>query len=527
VRKAIILYGVLNAAAYSMLMPLWEGFDEAYHYGYVQILSTQHTFPSLGHAWLSREIWHVLELAPVSHYLQPFTRAPMNFEEYFKLSDAERVERRTRLESLPASKKFEAQSDKPNYEVNQSPLPYVWMAAIDAALASRPLPARILMLRLICSILAVLLLAHAGGLLSGVVGLSSAATSAMLFCVFSSQMLYATLCHVCNDWLAVPLFTYFVRAAIRVATEHSRRDCLMLGVVLMAALLTKAYFLVCIPIALAVIAHERWRRRIDLTGVALFGLALLPAVPWYVRNLVLYHNLSATVETTSGIGLRQLVDAAVKLPWGQSIVYMAHSSLWTGNNSFTTFSAMTLDVILALLGVALAFNFVRQKIDAPRMILASSIALFSAGLAYVTITFYASSKGGATAAVPWYMQALLAPVLVLAFAGLDRAEKWGTWFGRLTIVVWLYVLAATYVVKLVPMYGGFGDHRAHVRDLWRWYVHDAAQRNQILATISLAPPGVIYLLLMLAIATGITCCCILLARSGTAPEPRPPQTATR
>jgi hypothetical protein len=123
VRKAIILYGVLNAAAYSMLMPLWEGFDEAYHYGYVQIPSTQHTFPSLGHAWLSREIWHALELAPVSHYLQPFTRAPMNFDEYFKLSDAERVERRRQLESLPAAEKFEAQSDKPNYEVNQSPLP--------------------------------------------------------------------------------------------------------------------------------------------------------------------------------------------------------------------------------------------------------------------------------------------------------------------------------------------------------------------------------------------------------------------
>ncbi len=73
-RILLLLYGVVNAAAYSCLLPLWEGFDEAYHYGYVQYLSTKLRFPVLGRATLSQEIWHAFELAPVSNYLQPFTR---------------------------------------------------------------------------------------------------------------------------------------------------------------------------------------------------------------------------------------------------------------------------------------------------------------------------------------------------------------------------------------------------------------------------------------------------------------------
>src|SRR5882762_2449772 len=81
----LILYGIVNAAAYSCLLPLWEGFDEAYHYGYVQVLATSLRFPVLGQATLSREIWHTFEFAPVSHYLQPYTRAPVNFTDCFAL----------------------------------------------------------------------------------------------------------------------------------------------------------------------------------------------------------------------------------------------------------------------------------------------------------------------------------------------------------------------------------------------------------------------------------------------------------
>src|SRR5579864_8083336 len=211
----LAIYGAINAIAYSCLLPLWEGFDEIYHYGYVQFLSTNLRLPVLGRDVLSREIWQSLQYQPVSHYLQPFTGAPLNFTDYFAKSREERGRLRQQIESIPAGEKFQPQADKPNYELNQSPLPYFPMAAVDRVLLNQTLPTRVLWIRIFSSLLAVLLIAHSTFLLSKELKLPDEYSAAALFCIFSSQMLYATLCHVCNDALAVALMGYLIWSAIR------------------------------------------------------------------------------------------------------------------------------------------------------------------------------------------------------------------------------------------------------------------------------------------------------------------------
>ncbi len=116
IRKFILIYGILNGILYASLLPLWEGFDEAFHYGYVQLLSTRLEFPVLGRAAISEEIWRSLELVPVSHYLQPFTKAPVNFGQYFAFPQEERLSRRWQLQALPAREKYEAHESLRNYE---------------------------------------------------------------------------------------------------------------------------------------------------------------------------------------------------------------------------------------------------------------------------------------------------------------------------------------------------------------------------------------------------------------------------
>jgi hypothetical protein len=506
-RILLALYGVLNAAAYSLLLPLWEGFDESPHYAYVQFLSTNLKFPVLGQASLSREVRHSLELVPVSHFLQPHTGAPVNFLDYFAFTQQERARRRLELDSIPAGEKYQPQLGTRSYEVNQSPLAYLGMAVVDRLLSGAPLTARVRALRLLLSLAAVLLLWHATLLLARQLSLPDGFAAPLLFCVFSSQMLYATVCHVSNDALAVPLFCYLVWAAIRAHETGSRRDCFLLGLALSAALLTKAYFLALVPLALAVIGWGLWRRRASLTGAALFAapVALL-AGPWYVRNIVLYRSLGATVEQTAGLGPKQLLEAALMLPWGKSIVYMAHSSLWTGNNSFTAFSSTTLNLVLLLLAAGLCcYLFHRPWRPAERVTIAA-ILLFCASLAYVSVTFFAGSKGGAFAAVPWYMQGLLAPVLLLAFLGMSRSGRWGALLAHLTVLLWGYVLAATWLVKLIPMYSGFPESRAHLSTLWAWYLHGGAQRDGILGTLCLASPGALWVLIASAIALGVVLC---------------------
>src|SRR5712692_6600090 len=98
-RWAILLFGIVNAVLYSSLLPLWEGFDETFHYGYVQYVSTHGTFPVLGQAVISEEIWQALQNQPVSHYIQASTKAPLNFTDYSGLSNDQRLTLRHSLES--------------------------------------------------------------------------------------------------------------------------------------------------------------------------------------------------------------------------------------------------------------------------------------------------------------------------------------------------------------------------------------------------------------------------------------------
>ena len=39
VRILLIAYALVNAVLYSLLLPLWEGFDEPFHFAYVQQLA--------------------------------------------------------------------------------------------------------------------------------------------------------------------------------------------------------------------------------------------------------------------------------------------------------------------------------------------------------------------------------------------------------------------------------------------------------------------------------------------------------
>jgi len=499
-----------------MLLPLWEGFDEAYHYGYVQFVSTHARFPVMGEAKLSREIWHAFELAPVSHYLQPFTKAPTSFDQYFKLPRVEREARRARLDSLPASEKFEPQQDKGNYEVNQSPLSYLWMAAWDRVLASQPIIVRVLWLRLLCSIPAIALLAHATLLLARQHALSDAVANFVLFCVFSSQMLYGTICHVCNDWLAVPLFAYFIWAAIRAWERMTPRAWAVFGLMLAAALLAKAYFLVLPAFAAMVVAYACWRQRVNVVGIAWFlAPVVIFAGPWYIRNLILYGSFSAKAES-AGMGAKQLLDAAIAVPWAQSIAYMAHSSLWTGNNSFTTFSSTTLNLMLTLLAVCIAANFARKRFGAAASLTAASILFFCAALAYVTVAFYAASNGDVWAAVPWYMPVLLVPVMLLAFRGATMAGRAGSWLTGALVMAWGYLLAATYLLKLLPMYAGFEQPRVKIGALWSWYVHGGAQRRDILDTLCLANPTMMMLSIADVVLLDVALAICVLRQPGTA-----------
>ena len=496
VRALILAYALLSAALYCCLMPLWEGFDELFHYGYVQHVSTHWTFPVIGKTMLSRELWTSLDYLPVSHYIQPYLGRPsISFAEYFRLTDAQRAELRRGADSIhPALR--DQPSPRQNYEAQQTPLTYFLLAPVNAALSGSPLITRVLALRLALSLTTITLLWIGARRFCQRLGLPASIEAACLLTAFSCQMLYAETCRVGNDALTAPWLLFFLVAAMDAFQQPTLRRTAWLAFLMSLGLLIKASLLAFLPVALVTVFIASARNGIMLTGI----VAAL-AGPWYARNLLLYRSFSANVDATSGVGPTQIFHAAAALPWARSLAYTAHSALWTGNNSFTTFSGSTLNVVLALLGIALALYCVRARRTSTELIPVSAILLYAASLVFITLAFFHSTRGLIIGPMPWYMQVLLIPILALAYLGLARSGKWGRWIAMMTVSLWAYVSAASWLAKLLPLYAGLTLPQAHPKRLFAWYLENGGGRDALLSNLCPAPAPVIYLLLAAVLAS--------------------------
>jgi hypothetical protein len=264
---------VLNAVLYSALLPLWEGFDEPFHFGYVQYLANGWGFPDAGTAHLSDEVTASLLLAPASAAVQHNLPAVRTYSEYFSWPSAQRLLVREQLYRIPTATRW-TNSDYLNYETHHPPLAYALLAAPERALAFLPLPWRVLVLRLLTALGGTLLLYTGMRRLCADLRLSDTYGNAAIFCVLSCQMTWATIAHVANDWLAVPLTVWSLSMLIRYRRTPTLGTGAQLAAALASGLLTKAYFLAVLPIVLvACVLAGKWKPA-SLAGVYKIRVAL-------------------------------------------------------------------------------------------------------------------------------------------------------------------------------------------------------------------------------------------------------------
>ena len=81
---------------------------------------------------------------------------------------------------------------------------------------------------------------------------------------------------------------------------------------------------------------------------------------------------------------------------------------------------------------------------------------------------FLATRGAARGPSPWYAQVLLAPMLGLAFLGASRWRRLGKAVTAALTVLFGYVLIATYLAKLIPLYGGY-EGRTSLRALVSLY----------------------------------------------------------
>jgi hypothetical protein len=104
--------------------------------------------------------------------------------------------------------------------------------------------------------------------------------------------------------------------------------------------------------------------------------------------------------------------------------------------------------------------------------------------------FYAHTRNGAVSPTPWYPQALAPALACLCALGCARLRG-GRWLAGALSLAAAYLAGATYLLKLIPMYGGYGGGPARPAALLAWYTGDAARWQAILADTIPGSPAVV------------------------------------
>jgi hypothetical protein len=457
---------------YASLLPLWEGFDEPFHYAYVESLAREHALPLLGKAQLPPDVWASVHAAPASQVVQHNLPWVVTFGDYFRMSRGERARIRTLLENPPLRGYGPGGL---NYEAQQAPLAYVVLALVEYPWRFAGLMMRVWLLRLFCGVFAVVTTAVFLLLLARRLRIPQVYEDPLVFVVLSLQMFYATTAHIANDWLAVPLMIVLFERLVALRESPTLRNVILLASAAGAGLLTKAYFLALLPVLMGVLAELTVRRRLHWRGIVFFGLIiLLGCGPWYLRNLRLYKSLSGMQQTVGGNDWIGLAGALRRVPWWHSLKDLSSASIWTGNNSGGTFSSVTIAMLtggFALAAVLYAAGLIKRRgLPVSEAVVACGCAAYGAALVYSTAVGFWATRGVAVSPCPWYTQPIIPIALLLLFCGLARIGRAGA-----VTAVWLvwwsaYVISATYWAKLIPLYAGYPHPgKTVLPQLLRWY----------------------------------------------------------
>jgi 4-amino-4-deoxy-L-arabinose transferase-like glycosyltransferase len=496
--RLILLLALLNAALYSCLLPLWEGFDEPFHYAYVESLSANKQIPVLKQTPISAEIRASLDIVPISFILKRSIPGTIAFEDWFSFSRAEQARRIRELRAIPSEQRKEP-SSLLNYEAQQTPLAYLVLAPLDAMVSKAELPTRILILRLVLSLAATILTFGGCRRLCYELGLSGSFQILLLVTFFEMQIFAAAVCHVANDWLAITAGVWFFALMASLVNRHRTRDAYLLSVVAAIGLLSKAYFLAFVPVFLTVLVYERWRLRLlSKTVIVSVLITLVLAGPWYGRNLLLYKSLAGLQEDV-GVGSSPDVFYAFQhMNWSKTLLDSARLSLWTGNESHISFSQNTLNLQLLLFGATFVLFAVQIRKARTAEIWTLGASLIFIGALLYDLCIAAGAHELQTTTGPYYAPCILPAVLALACLGLQRSGTLGRILAMALCLVSAWIAALTYVAKLLPYYGGFIG-RSTVGALWNWWTEPSGHAT--LAVTTLAPAGVVYLLLLCFLVT--------------------------
>ncbi len=362
---AIWLIFQVSGAYYCQLIPLWEGFDEWGHYAFVEHLRLHPgTLPRTTDR-VTEEIRESVQSAPIRH---------------------------------------EAQDPMMLFEAQQPPL-YYWILSVPNRIwIGADISTRVHRLRILSVLIASLVIPFAW---FAALQLFSSRALALSVCALITAMpaLMIDIARIGNESLAVALGSWLILLLLR-------KKAPALGIALGLGLLTKAYFLVFIPILIL-------RRRF-------YSLAIAVGIGgwWYGRTFVQTGTLTNAVMdmAASKLGWAAKLAIAAKMNWLAVLDSAVWTHIWLGGWSFLTVRSWmyrVFEVIFAVTAMMLSLALVRRPwggFKRKLALLCSLEALFAVGLAYQALSIFLAKHIFFTPG--WYSYSLVVAEALLLATGM-------------------------------------------------------------------------------------------------------------
>lgn len=456
----VLLMFILKSLLYIAVTPLWEGFDELFHFAYVQSLAATRTLPVWGETFIDSEIAEstaYLPLAGLMPQLAPGSEK-LSYQDYWKMKEPKRDELERKLRRLTASAKSFVSSDVSLYQTQHPPLYYALCVPLYRLMDDRNIVDKAYALRIFSALLASLCVVA--------VALKAKDNESQLNAMLAGLValwpcLYIDIARVGNDSLGIAIFSFLFLGMMRYGEEPSARRGVALGALLGLGLLTKAYFLTAIPAIVLFLVLLALRNREKKRGILrdlCFVLIVAGAVGgwWYLRNFHLYGTFSGLQETmhVPSVGVVERVQAVLEVSWVLVVKYLFVTYCWVSGWSFLHLPKPMYLVFIALFGAA-AVGLARTTFAGKKKELASAtertasmaavclLAFFALGVAYHEVNAYATVRyiGGPGG---WYLYALVVPISFLVSLGVGEA------WPKLARAGFLMVFAA---IMMVELYG--------------------------------------------------------------------------
>ena len=482
VLAGIWLAFIARALFYCVQQPMWEGYDEWAHFAYIQHIGEHGTPPSRTSS-VSHEVQRSLQLVPLSQSAATGIPGSITHDSFWKLEPEERCRREQELRMLSSpAETGDPRAGPTQYEAQQPPLYYLVLT--PAYLVTKPLslPAKVLVLRILSAAIA-----------SSVVFLGYAIASCVL-CNRTLAMLVAVLlaclpgllidvCRIGNESLSIVLTSAVILFSLRVSEPVAGvLDWLMLGTLIGAALLTKAYTLAFLPLlplvfVMRILRHRALKKTMRETtaGCALtFCLTTAIAGWWYWGSWVttgtlsgeqldvaaMRFTLSEKLSSVSGVNWRAVVDCG------------AFSHVWVGGWSFLVVRSWMYRVFefVAAAAAAGVLIYMVRWLRSGRQACSSGVpghrfvvvggayALMCIAVAYHSLV--AHLVRDTSTALGWYLYSVIVPEVVLLALGMSElfSTRYASW---LVVAVCFFAVALdlyTVHFMLIPYYTGMIAH---------------------------------------------------------------------